>query len=709
MSFFSFFTDVANAFTSVGNSIKDGIVATVNEVAGGTEEAAKTVATGITTTAYTISDGVVGAANAVNDDVINAWKKTSDTANKVANVCESTGLIIGNATIIGANSAAKYSEEGVKYVGAALVETGRYIEKEFCIIGIGSLLGATFAGLAADGEEEATFGPISLLAETTSEAEKDVAIHAVAVLLAEPIYLIPGISDVCALDTLTNIIASIISQALTDYPKEMAASAGLFLAALIIPILSTFICEGTLPAEFTKSDLSTNKSVSKFDSSKLVRWPRNYFQTGDFLTTNQYVSSENGQYHLIVQEDGNLCIYKCDDPVKKYPTPSQCIWNSNNLRRRPSYLIMQPDGNLVQYPGTGPGDKHGDAIWSIQQVREGKLFFALLQNDGNLSVSYGLNPNLDGGLFWSAPYITKVLSHINTGGYLPIGGYITSPNRNCYLVLQTDGNLVLYKGSGPVNGPQEFIWQSLSIKGVNQGPYYLRMQSDGNLCIYKGDTTDPKACIWASRTNGATEPSFLMVRDDLNVVIYKGTGPTNIKGYVWSAMPLNSSDVTIYSDVRYGGKSQKLTVGKYDMNSLTIGNDALSSFHVPPGLQVTLYTDANFKGDALRFFSDVPVIDSKYNDTISSIEVSELNSRVVIYQSGCFTGSCIDFAPGQYDVDKLGIGNDKLSSIKVPKGLKVTIYEHAQFKGNSISYTSDVEYVGKDFDDICSSLIVEKV
>jgi hypothetical protein len=48
---------------------------------------------------------------------------------------------------------------------------------------------------------------------------------------------------------------------------------------------------------------------------------------------------------------------------------------------------------------------------------------------------------------------------------------------------------------------------------------------------------------------------------------------------------------------------------------------------------------------------------------------------------------------GRYNVkdQTLGIGNDKISSIRVPSGLQITVWEHGDFKGASRTWSRDVE------------------
>ncbi len=91
---------------------------------------------------------------------------------------------------------------------------------------------------------------------------------------------------------------------------------------------------------------------------------------------------------------------------------------------------------------------------------------------------------------------------------------ITSADGRFTLIMQSDGNLVLYQnGVGP-------LWATDTL---GSGADRLVMQSDGNLVVY----TPNDGPVWASGTVG--ESSILKLQDDGNMVIYRGSG-----GAVWA-------------------------------------------------------------------------------------------------------------------------------------------------------------------------------
>jgi hypothetical protein len=94
-------------------------------------------------------------------------------------------------------------------------------------------------------------------------------------------------------------------------------------------------------------------------------------------------------------------------------------------------------------------------------------------------------------------------------------------------------------------------------------------------------------------------------------------------------------------------------------------------------------------------------------ETVSAIQ------KVVFYGDCDFNGSSSVLGVGRYDMGAMGIANDMISSIKIPSGLSVTLFENAGFSGRSIKFTNDVPCLvgqvsnGLDFNDQTSSIIIE--
>jgi len=93
---------------------------------------------------------------------------------------------------------------------------------------------------------------------------------------------------------------------------------------------------------------------------------------------------------------------------------------------------------------------------------------------------------------------------LGTGQTLASGDRMTSPDGRFALVMQGDGNLVLY-------GPSGVGWSS---RTNGQNGAYLVMQGDGNLVMYRNG-----AAIFATGTRGNN--AVLELQNDGNAVVYK--------------------------------------------------------------------------------------------------------------------------------------------------------------------------------------------
>jgi hypothetical protein len=82
------------------------------------------------------------------------------------------------------------------------------------------------------------------------------------------------------------------------------------------------------------------------------------------------------------------------------------------------------------------------------------------------------------------------------------------------------------------------------------------------------------------------------------------------------------------------------------------------------------------------------------------------NSTVMVYEDADFQGQNAMLTVGQYDWGHLGIANDTLSSLRVGPNVAATLYADTHFRGPSKTFSEDVGYVGDDFNDITSSIVV---
>ena len=95
----------------------------------------------------------------------------------------------------------------------------------------------------------------------------------------------------------------------------------------------------------------------------------------------------------------------------------------------------------------------------------------------------------------------------------------------------------------------------------------------------------------------------------------------------------------------------------------------------------------------------------------SSTNVNSASGDIYIYQDINYGGRSAALGVGSYNLASLqakGFKNDDLSSIKVPFGYKVTLYNDDNFQGEAKVVTEDTSWIGADWNDKTSSIKVEK-
>ncbi|MFY7829843.1 MAG: hypothetical protein ACOVQ4_22095 [Flectobacillus sp.] len=208
-------------------------------------------------------------------------------------------------------------------------------------------------------------------------------------------------------------------------------------------------------------------------------------------------TSPNGIYKLMVESDGNVVITK--KGVK--------IWETRTGGKNVDAFKMQDDGNLVAY-AVG-----GRAVWASGTHGKGnKSSVLVMQDDGNLVIyTNDSNPIWSSGTrnVYTQEEIDKIT--VKNGESLRVNDKRTSTNGKYYVTLQSDGNVVLYKG-------EKALWATGTS---SQDVYGIFVQRDGNLVAYRGGDRP----TWASNTadRGGRE-TFLMMQDDGNLVLYKRLG-----------------------------------------------------------------------------------------------------------------------------------------------------------------------------------------
>ena len=200
-------------------------------------------------------------------------------------------------------------------------------------------------------------------------------------------------------------------------------------------------------------------------------------------------------------------------------------------RRQQFKHATEPGRSSHSVPLSG---KHLTAL----RIRLGYALVAL--SFSGLTLLLGSQPH---ALAASTEQLSNVGSFLTTGQYLSSGDYMESDNGQYFAIMQSDGNFVVYHGTGPSNN-LGLVWAS-GTGGRPTGAFFAIMQGNGEFVIYRG--TGPSnnlGYVWSSsHTALPTGQYFAIMQDDANFVVYHGTGPSNNLGLVWATNTYLSSTI----------------------------------------------------------------------------------------------------------------------------------------------------------------------
>ena len=235
-------------------------------------------------------------------------------------------------------------------------------------------------------------------------------------------------------------------------------------------------------------------------------------EPGQRLYAGDTLYSPSHSYRLIMQGDGNLALYN----------GGSALWSTKTNGHSGANAVMQGDGNFVVY-------QSGHPLWNSHTEGHGGANLDM-QDDGNLVIRQS------GKAIWATGTNRRTSSapskkHANLvppGQRLKPGTVIYSLSHAYRLVMQGDGNLVVYNG-------HKAIW---STGTDHHGGANAVMQGDGNLVVYWHGHA-----IWNSNTDhhgGAV----LDMQNDGNLVIYwhgKAIWNSKADGAAPGAGQINSS------------------------------------------------------------------------------------------------------------------------------------------------------------------------
>ena len=212
-------------------------------------------------------------------------------------------------------------------------------------------------------------------------------------------------------------------------------------------------------------------------------------------------------------------------------------------------------------------------------------------------------------------------------------------------------------------------------------------------------TTDPyTACVDKCNRKPQDEIAACINRCS---IIGPGTG-TELAGPV---------EATLYTDPNYGGPKETFTSGDGDLSdNVSIRDNTASSLKVSSPYTIAIlcedkgtagFVDRLLGNNCRAFTQDVPRLPSAIDNKVSYIDILPGNSVTLCPEDNFVSkeggeakdGYCESFYAGEEDPDLRDneINNDTATSILVPLGWSVTLYQNTNYQGGSVTFTASSE------------------
>lgn len=170
----------------------------------------------------------------------------------------------------------------------------------------------------------------------------------------------------------------------------------------------------------------------------------------------------------------------------------------------------------------------------------------------------------------------------------------------------------------------------------------------------------------------------------------------NAVSVVWGRGEINTYNIYIDNKV----VANAVGCAYYEFDNVTAGNHTVS------------VTTVSGSSESAKVSLNVTVGGQSQVATTPKPTTTKLETGVVyIYQDINYGGRVTALNEGRYNraaLEAKGFRNDDLSSLKVQNGYEAVLYVDDNFQGASRTITADTSWIGADFNDVMSSIIVRK-
>jgi len=184
-----------------------------------------------------------------------------------------------------------------------------------------------------------------------------------------------------------------------------------------------------------------------------------------------------------------------------------------------------------------------------------------------------------------------------------------------------------------------------------------------------------------------------------------------VSGAAANPLPNSCEVATVFEHHNFRGREMQLTTNVATLHQFGLG-DKISSVCVPDGVTITLFENTGFGGDFIELTGpiNIPHLQfdapdgNNWNDLFSSAKLSGVNVNTpppdcstspVLFVDDNFRGERINITANTRDLHQLNFG-DKASSICIPAGFSITVFQDTDFGGQALDVSSNIADLQRD-------------
>lgn len=238
------------------------------------------------------------------------------------------------------------------------------------------------------------------------------------------------------------------------------------------------------------------------------------------------------------------------------------------------------------------------------------------------------------------------------------------------------------------------------------GVYKIQNGSSGLYADVDNNSTENKANVVQYSNEGNEHSQFWQVEE---VSTDRGRGVYIIRNYrsgkVMDIVDGNTKSGSAVQQYDYNDNSwqQFIIIMEENGYCYLIARHCGKVIEMPP-------PDSNPEGEGSNALGEWLKIADKDGGSNQQWKILSYVPPVTVYKDADYQGFDLDLLEGEYASEWLGlfgIGANQISSFKVSKGYKVTLYSEDGLTGNSVSYDADVSWIGNEWNDRAVSIKVE--